>query len=222
MTAEVNKMQEKISEALNKALESAKERKFVETVEMSFNLKDIDLKNPANRVQEEVRLPKGRGKELSIAMFAAGEAATKAKSAGITIIDPSEIEDMGGDKKIAKKMAKRHDFFLSEVAHMATVGRYLGVVLGPRGKMPRPVPPKVDPGLIANGLKGTVIIRSRDKVTFHVAIGTVSQSEDDLLENALAVFNRVIGKLERGVGNIRTMFIKTTMGTSIRVEVDES
>ena len=215
-------MQEKISEALNKALESTKERKFVETVEMAFNLKDIDLKNPANRVQEEVRLPNGRGKELSIAMFASGESATKAKSAGITIIDPADIEDMGGDKKVAKKMAKKYDFFLSEIAHMATVGRYLGVVLGPRGKMPRPVPPKVDPGLIAKGLRGTVIIRSRDKVTFQVAIGTVSQSSDELIENALAVYNRVIGKLERGVGNIRTLFVKTTMGSSIRVEVDES
>ena len=222
MTAEVKKMQEKISEALDKALESTKERKFIETVDMSFNLKDIDLKNPANRVQEEVRLPNGRGKELSIAMFASGEVASKAKAAGIVVIDPADIEDMGGDKKIAKKMAKKHDFFLSEVAHMATVGRYLGVVLGPRGKMPRPVPPKVDPGLIANGLKGTVIIRSRDKVTFHVAIGTLSQSKEELLENAIAVFNRVIGKLERGVGNIRTMFVKTTMGTSVRVEVDES
>ncbi len=215
-------MQEKISEAVNKALESTKERKFVETVEMAFNLKDIDLKNPANRVQEEVRLPNGRGKELSIAMFASGESAAKAKTAGITIIDPADIEEMGSDKKIAKKMAKKYDFFLSEIAHMATVGRYLGVVLGPRGKMPRPVPPKVDPGLIANGLKGTVIIRSRDKVTFQVAIGTVSQSSDELIENAIAVYNRVVGKLERGAGNIRTLFVKTTMGSSIRVEVDES
>jgi len=218
----VEKMQEKISEAVNKALESTKERKFVETVEMAFNLKDIDLKNPANRVQEEVRLPNGRGKELSIAMFASGESAAKAKTAGITIIDPADIEEMGSDKKIAKKMAKKYDFFLSEIAHMATVGRYLGVVLGPRGKMPRPVPPKVDPGLIANGLKGTVIIRSRDKVTFQVAIGTVSQSSDELIENAIAVYNRVVGKLERGAGNIRTLFVKTTMGSSIRVEVDES
>ena len=189
---------------------------------MAFNLKDIDLKNPANRVQEEVRLPNGRGKELSIAMFASGESAAKAKTAGITIIDPADIEEMGSDKKIAKKMAKKYDFFLSEIAHMATVGRYLGVVLGPRGKMPRPVPPKVDPGLIANGLKGTVIIRSRDKVTFQVAIGTVSQSSDELIENAIAVYNRVVGKLERGAGNIRTLFVKTTMGSSIRVEVDES
>jgi large subunit ribosomal protein L1 len=203
-------------------LESTKERKFVETVELAFNLKDIDLKNPANRVQEEVRLPKGRGKELSIAMFASGESATKAKSAGITIIDPADIEEMGSNKKVAKKMAKKYDFFLSEIAHMATVGRYLGVVLGPRGKMPRPVPPKVDPGLIANGLRSTVIVRTRDKVTFQVAVGTVSQSSDELIENALAVYNRVVGKLERGSGNIRTLFVKTTMGPSIRIEVDES
>ena len=72
-------------------------------------------------------------------MFAAGEAATKAKNAGIHVFTPQEIEEFGGQKGKAKKMANSFDFFLSEVPHMGLIGRYLGVVLGPRGKMPRPV-----------------------------------------------------------------------------------
>ena len=214
-------MKEKVSSALKDAVEAAQaqQRKFIESVEMAFTLKDIDLKIPTNRVQEEIRLPNGRGKELKIAMFASGEAATQAKSAGIEIIDPAQIEDLGGDKKNAKRIAKRYDFFLSEVPHMGLVGRYLGVVLGPRGKMPRPVPPKVDPGMIANGLRNTVVVRSRDKMTFHASFGTLKQSEDELIENAMAVVDRVTSKLERGIGNIRSLYIKTTMGPSVKVEV---
>ena len=212
-------MEEKISEAIKAAVESAPKRKFVESVDISFTIKDVDLKNPTNRIKEEIRLPSGRGRELKIAMFAAGEAATKAKSAGITVFSPQEIEDFGSKKGRAKKVANQFDFFLSEVPHMGLIGRYLGVVLGPRGKMPRPVPPTLDPGMLANGLRSTVVIKSGDKMTFHASFGTVEQSHEELMANAMEVFNRVTNKLERGVGNIRSLFIKTSMGPAQRIEV---
>ncbi len=212
-------MEEKISQAIKDALENSPERKFVESVDISFTIKDVDLKNPNNRIKEEVRLPSGRGKELKIAMFAAGEAATKAKDAGIDVITPQEIEELGGKKGKAKKIANSYDFFLSEVPHMGLIGRYLGVVLGPRGKMPRPVPPTLDPSVIAAGLKSTVIIKSGDKMTFHAAIGTAKQSQEELSANAMEIFNRVISKLERGIGNIRSLYIKTSMGPAQRIEV---
>ena len=177
------------------------------------------MKNPNNRIQEEIRLPAGRGKAIKVAMFAASDAAQKARAAGIHVIDPSEIEELGKNKGNAKKLANSYDFFLSEVPHMGLIGRYLGVVLGPRGKMPRPVPPVVDPSVIANGLQSTTVIKSRDKITFQASFGTCSQSHEELVKNAMEVYNRVISKLERGIGNIRSLYIKTTMGPSNRIEV---
>lgn len=212
-------MQEKINQAIKAAVEAAPKRTFVESIDMAFTIKDIDLKNPANRIQEEVRLPSGRGKKIRIAMFASADAAIKAKDAGITVIDPTQIEELGSDKMRAKKIAKQFDFFLSEVPHMGLIGRYLGVVLGPRGKMPRPVPPNVDPGMIAKGLESTVVVRSRDSITFHAPIGTLDQSSEELLENAMTVWTRVTNKLERGAGNIRSLYVKTSMGPSQKVEV---
>ncbi|MAR42420.1 MAG: 50S ribosomal protein L1 [Euryarchaeota archaeon] len=212
-------MKENIQNAIQQALDESPERNFVETLEIAFTLRDVDLKNPANRIQEEVRLPSGRGKPVRIAMFAGGEMSTKAKAAGIEVIDPSQIEDIGGNRQQARKMANRYDFFLSEIPHMGTVGRFLGVVLGPRGKMPRPVPPNVDPGMIAAGLKDTAIVRSRDKITFHTAMGSREQGIGDLTANGMAIWTRVVGKLERGAGNIRSCYVKTSMGPSIKVEV---
>lgn len=212
-------MEQKISEAIKNAVEGAPERKFVESLDIAFTIKDVDLKNPNNRIQEEIRLPSGRGKELKIAMFAASDAAQKAKAAGIHVIDPSEIEELGKNKGTAKKLANSFDYFLSEVPHMGLIGRYLGVVLGPRGKMPRPVPPVVDPAVIANGLKSTTVIKSRDKVTFQASFGTRAQSHEELLKNAMEVYSRVTSKLERGIGNIRSLYIKTSMGPATRIEV---
>ena len=214
-------MQENIQTAIQQALDDSPERKFVESVEIAFTLKDVDLKNPANRIQEEVRLPSGRGKPIRITMFAGGEMATKAKAAGIDVIDPATIEDIAGNRQQARKIANKSDFFLSEIPHMGTVGRFLGVVLGPRGKMPRPVPPNLEPGMIAAGLKVTAVVRSRDRITFHTAVGSREQGLDDLTTNAMAVWNRVTGKLERGASNIRSCYIKTSMGPSVKVEVIE-
>ena len=111
-------MEEKISEAIKAAMEAAPERKFVESVDISFTIKDVDLKNPNNRIKEEIRLPSGRGRELKVAMFAAGEAATKAKAAGIAVFSPQDIEDFGGKKGQAKKVANQYDFLpLRSPAH---------------------------------------------------------------------------------------------------------
>ena len=212
-------MEGKISEAIKNAIEGAPERKFVESLDIAFTIRDVDLKNPNNRIQEEIRLPNGRGKNIKIAMFAASDAAQKAKAAGIHVIDPAEIEELGKNRGTAKKLANSYDFFLSEVPHMGLIGRYLGVVLGPRGKMPRPVPPVVDPSVIANGLQSTTVVKSRDKVTFQASFGTRAQSHDELLKNAMEVYNRVTSKLERGIGNIRSLYIKTTMGPANKIEV---
>ena len=212
-------MRDNLQNAIQQAIDGAPERGFVESVEISFTIKDVDLKVPTNRIQEEVRLPSGRGKPIKIAIFAGGEVATKAKAAGIDIIDPETIEDLGGNRQKARKLAKRYDFFLSEIPHMGTVGRFLGGVLGPRGKMPRPVPPTLDPAALAGGLKDTAIVRSRDKGTFHTAGGSREQGSDDLTANAVARWDRVTGKLERGAGNIRSCYIKPSMGPSVKVEV---
>jgi len=212
-------MEENITQAIQAALAAAPKRKFVESIDIAFTIKDVDLKNPNNRIKEEIRLPSGRGKEIKVAMFATGEAASKAKDAGIKVISPQEIEDLGSNKGRAKTIANQHDFFLSEVPHMGLIGRYLGTVLGPRGKMPRPVPPTLDPGVLANGLQSTVVVKSGDKMTFHASFGTVEQSENDLVANAMEIYNRVIGKLERGAGNIRSVYIKTTMGPAQKLEV---
>jgi large subunit ribosomal protein L1 len=87
--------------------------------------------------------------------------------------------------------------------------------------MPRPVPPNLDPARIAAGLKDTAVIRSRDRITFHTAVGSREQGLDELTANAMAVWNRVTGKLERGAGNIRSCYVKTSMGPSVKVEVVE-
>jgi large subunit ribosomal protein L1 len=204
-------------DVIKKLQAESKQRKFLESVELAVNLKDIDLTNPKNRLQEEIMLPNGRGKPIRIGVFASSEMAVKAKGLADLIIQPEEIETLASDKAKARKFARGGDFFLAEAPLMPTIGKRLGVVLGPRGKMPKPIPPGSDPKAAIEKLRSSVTVRTRDKKTFHLAIGTKDMSPEKLAENLDAVLKRLMTKLERGKNNIQSAYVKTTMGPSYKV-----
>ena len=195
----------------------SKQRKFLESVELAINLKDIDLSNPKNRIQEEIILPNGRGKTIKVGVFGSSEMAVKAKGVADIIIRPEDIETLAGDKSKAKKFARSGDFFLAEAPLMPTIGKRLGMVLAPRGKMPKPIPPGSDPKPAIEKLRSSVSVRTRDRKTFHLAVGTKDMTPDKLAENVDAVMKRLMLKLERGKMNIQSVYIKTTMGPSFKV-----
>ncbi len=129
--------QEKITEAVKQALEKSQQRKFSESIDLAINLKNLDMNQPQNRIDEEVILPNGIGKPIKIAVFARGETAQRAKGAGADyVFDPDEIAVLGEDKTKAKTLAEEVNFFISEAAYMPAIGKTLGQVLGPRGKCP--------------------------------------------------------------------------------------
>ncbi|MDD2626692.1 MAG: 50S ribosomal protein L1 [Candidatus Methanomethylophilus sp.] len=203
--------------AVQKALESAKKRKFVETVELAVNLRDVDLSLPKNRIQEDIILPKGRGKKIWVTVIGGGELALKAKDVADLVISPDELGKLASDKKQAKKIANSTDYFIAEAPLMAVVGKRLGTVLGPRGKMPKPIAPGADPVNMINNLRKSVTVRTKDRKTFHVPVGTVEMSADDIAENVNVIMSRVESHLEKGKHNIDSAYIKTSMGPSERL-----
>ena len=203
--------------AVQKALESAKKRNFVETVELAINLRDIDLSLPKNRIQEDIVLPKGRGKQIKVTVIGGGELALKAKNVADLVIGPDELGTIADNKKQAKKIANDTDYFIAEAPLMAQVGKRLGTVLGPRGKMPKPIAPGADPSAMIDNLRKSVTVRSKDHKTFHVPVGTVNMSAEDIAENVDVIMSRVIGHLEKGKHNLDSAYIKTTMGASERL-----
>jgi large subunit ribosomal protein L1 len=210
---------ESLSKGIEEALSKAKKRKFEETVEIAVNLKDVDLSNPKNRINEEIILPNGRGKAVRVGIISGNEMASKAKNVADVIISAEELDKLAEDKKGAKKLVNSTEFFIAETALMPRVGKILGGIMGPRGKMPRPVPGNVDPVPIINNLRRTVKARSKEKPVIHVVIGTRDMDVKKLTENAAEVIKRIESKLEKGEENIKSVYVKTTMGPAVRVEV---
>jgi len=209
----------KTIEAVKMALEESKKlnRKFKQTVDVAVTLKNVDLDDSKNRIDEEIILPNGRGKDSKIAIFASGELALKSKGKVDLIIKPEEIEDLSSDKKKFKKLVDEYDFFIAEAPLMPTIGKTLGVVLGPRGKMPKPVPPQIDITGIVKNLRNTVMLRSKANKTFHTIAGREEMDEDQIAENIDIIIQRLESKLERGRMNIGSVYVKTTMGPSVRI-----
>jgi large subunit ribosomal protein L1 len=204
-------------EAVKKALEGAKQRKFKESVELAVNLKDVDLKIPKNRIDEDVILPKGRGRDIKIGIFCGGELARKSKGVADLVISPEQIEEYAGDAKKTKKLASDNTYFLAEAPLMPLIGKKLGKVLAPRGKMPKPIQPAADPIPVVTNLKKTITLKSKERKTFHTPVGSKDMSVEDIAENVDLVLKRLTTKLERGKMNISSIYIKTTMGPSVRL-----
>ena len=206
-----------IEEAIKQAKSQAKKRKFTETMEISVGLKEIDLKNPANRINLETSLPKDLGKKVKIALFAEGELSTKGNDLGLTVISKDEIESIGKDKNAAKKIVQDHDFFISEPRFMPLVGRFLGKILGPRGKMPKPVPPRTDLEELITRYNKMVKLRVKSNPVINTKFGKADQDDKDLAENASVIIQELTGKLEKGTNQIKSISIKTTMGPTVKV-----
>ncbi len=206
-------------EAVAKALEASKaqERKFTQTVDLAILLKNVDLSIPKNRIDEDIILPKGRGKPAKVGVFAQGEGALKAKKVADVVIQPDEFEALQKNKRNFKRVVNETTYFLAEAPLMANIGKTLGVVLGPRGKMPRPIPPGSDPSPQINNLRNTVKVRSKDKKVFHCMVGAENMTVEDLADNIDAVLKRIESKLEHGRMNVHSVYVKTTMGPSVRL-----
>jgi large subunit ribosomal protein L1 len=206
-----------IQQAVSRALEDAPERNFRETVDIAINLRDLNLDDPANRVDESIVLPSGTGQETTIVVFADGETAVRARDVADQVLDADDLEDLGDDDDEAKDLADDTDFFVAEASMMQDIGRYLGTVLGPRGKMPTPLQPDDDVVETVNRMKNTVQLRSGDRRTFHTRVGAEDMDAGDVADNIDVVLRRLHGELEKGPLNVDSIYVKTTMGPAKQV-----
>ncbi|XVH31771.1 50S ribosomal protein L1 [Haloferacaceae archaeon DSL9] len=206
-----------IVQAVSRALDEAPPRNFRETVDLAINLRDLDLNDPSNRVDESVVLPSGTGQDTKIVVFAEGETALQAEDVADQVLSSDDIEDLGDDTDAAKDLADETDFFVAEANLMQDIGRFLGTVLGPRGKMPTPLQPDDDVVETVNRMKNTVQLRSRDRRTFHTRVGANDMTEDDIADNIDVIIRRLEANLEKGPLNIDSIYVKTTMGPAVEV-----
>ena len=209
---------ESLLNAVEEMKKNSPKRKFKQAIELVIRLKDIDLKKQESKISETIVLPNPLEKPVKVCFIATGDLAVRAKKGGADLVlGRDELDALGREKKEARKVARGYDQFVSEAPLMPLVGKTLGPVLGPRGKMPVPVPPNVVVEDVLARQRRTVRVRVRDQPVIQCRVGTEDMASDKIVDNVQAVVTAIEGKLERGLGNVGSIIVKAAMGSPIKV-----
>ena len=199
-------------------IQSVKSEKFDESIDISVKL-GVDPDKSDQNVRGAVTLPNSLGKEVKVAVFADGDHASDAQSAGAEFV---------GMDDLAEKFQKDEvnvDVVISTNAAMKVVGK-LGQVLGPKGLMPNPKTGTVSDDIttaIKNVKAGQIRFRTDKNGIIHGSIGKVSFDGEKIKANASALLEE-LRKLKpasaKGVyiGNIA---ISSTMGPGVKINPGE-
>lgn len=211
--------------SVREAIALAKETsitKFDATVEVHMRTA-LDPRQADQQVRDVVVLPHGLGKTIRVLVFAQGEGAAAARSAGADMV----ADDDETLKKIEGGMLD-FDVAIATPDAMGKVGR-LGRVLGPRGLMPNPKAGTVVsaddlPRAIREAKAGRVEFRLDKTANIHVSVGKVSFSEDQLMDNFAALMNAVHKARPAGAKGdyIKRITLTTTMGPGVKVNPAET
>ena len=212
---------QQLAELVKKGKGQSKETKFTQSVEVLISLKEVDPKKTDLNINEIVYLPHPATKQARVCFIGSGDLAVRAKNSKANLVmDPAQLENYGGSKRDAKKLVRSYDFFLADTALMPRVGKVLGQALGPKGKIPSPVPPNSPIEAMINRMRTAIRVRSRGSLGVMARVGDSKLSEADLAENIVAVVNAVSKKHPNGDRNIKTVMVKTTMGKPAKQAVD--
>ena len=202
-------------EMIKTAKDESKERKFKQSLEVIITFKDIDVKK-GFAINEVVQLPK-TSSPAAVCVMATGDMSVKAKAANAdAVIGTEDLDKFAANKRESRKFINKYDFFLADTKIMPVVGKVLGQLLGPRGKMPVPVPYDAPIESFLQRFRSSIKVRVRGSLSLSCKIGDESMDDSDLAVNAHAVVSAVEKKLPNGEKNIKRIMVKSTMGKPVK------
>lgn len=216
-------MEKKAVLEILKTARSEKKRNFPQSFDLVFNLKDLDLKKQDQQIDFFATLPHSPRKKMRVCALVGPEMAEDAKAVVDTVITQDDFARYGKDKKIAKKLARQHDYFIAQANFMAQVASAFGRILGPRGKMPNPkagcvVPPKAPLKPLYEKLQKTVKLSAKKDPIVQTIVGNEAMTDEQIADNIMAVYDQLIHHLPQEKNNVKSAFLKLTMGAPKRLE----
>lgn len=200
-----------LRELIKQARDGLDKRRFTQSAELTLILKDIDVKKGFS-LNEVVSLPHKLTDGSAICLIGSGDLAMRARKVGIpTVLEPQELDRLGTNKREARKLVRKHNFFLSDTSLMPSVGRSIGQFLGPKGKMPTPLPYGAPLESIVNRFQTSIRLRVKNQLSVSARVGDENMDDSSLANNSVAVVSALEKKLPQGEKNIHGAVFKFTM-----------
>ena len=209
-----------IENALTELKTNSPKRKFIQSIDLIINLKELNLKKPEHQLELFVPLPHPRGKETRICAIVGPELVEQTKKLCDAVITPDQFPQYAQNKKMIKKLATTCDIFIAQVTFMTDIAKIFGRILGPRGKMPNPkagcvVPPTANITPLVEKLKKTLKIAVKTQLNFKCRVGTEQTPPDQLAENILVIVQNITRALPQEHSNIKNILLKLTMSKPV-------
>jgi len=190
--------------------------KFDETVEVHLRL-GVNVRHAEEQLRGTLALPHGLGKEVTVAVFADGDAARAATDAGADHVGAQDLADRVNEGFMD------FDVAIATPDLMGPVVSKLGRILGPQGKMPNPKVGTVTNDIakaVSEAKAGKVEYRTDRQAVVHLTIGKASFDERALLENYAAVVDEIVrAKPAAAKGRyLLSITLATSMGPGVRVD----
>ncbi len=201
-------------EAVEEAVEKSEDRNFTESIDLIMNFRGLDLSDPNNRINDDLKLPNQADESIKIAVIGDSLNTSNADRQ----ITEDELEEMFDEPNKAKTLADEFTFLIAEAPLMPKIGQQLGQVFGPRNMMPDPTPPGSDLEDEIEDLRNTVSLTVKEQPLLQIKVGKEDHEADSVARNASTVYNFVRENLPEGQNNIKNAMIKTTMGPSVEVD----
>ena len=196
-------------------------KNFNQSIDMNIVLKNVNLNREEEKIDEILTLPYTRGKHLKICAFVDKELVTKAGTVFDKAIPQSEFPQWKDARK-CKKLAREFDIFIAQATIMPQIAATFGKYLGAKGKMPNPkmgciIPPSADLAALKTRLQKIVNIKAKKAPVVNLRIGMQDQADEEVAENIFVVFDAVKKRLPQEESQIRTVYIKYTMGPKVKL-----
>merc|ERR1712088_913324 len=204
-----------VAEVLKHAKET-KKRKFMETIDLQIGLKNYDPQKD-KRFSGTVKLRHVPRPKFSVCMFGDQQHCDEAKAKGIPYMSAEDLKKLNKDKKKVKKLAKKYDAFMASESLIKQIPRLLGPGLNKAGKFPSLLTHQDDIEAKINDMKSTIKFQMKKVLCLNVAVGNTTMTEDELVSNIHLAVNFLVYLLKKHWQNVRSLYIKSTMGPAQRL-----
>merc|ERR1712177_166609 len=208
-------LKDSVAELLKHSLET-KRRKFQETVDLQIGLKNYDPQKD-KRFSGTVKLKHIPRRKFRVCVLGDQQHCDEAKSKGIACMSADDLKKLNKNKKEVKKLAKKYDAFLASESLIKQIPRLLGPGLNKAGKFPTLLTHGDNMEDKVNDLKSTIKFQMKKVLCLSVAIGHVGMDEDELVQNIHLAINFLVSLLKKHWQNVRSLYIKSTMGPAQRL-----
>merc|ERR1739847_104873 len=193
-----------------------KKRKFTETIDLQIGLKNYDPQKD-KRFSGTIKLKHIPRPKFSVCIFGDQQHCDEAKAKGIPFMSAEDLKKLNKDKKKVKKLAKKYDAFVASESLIKQIPRLWGPGLNKAGKFPSLLTHADNMEDKVNDLKSTIKFQMKKVLCLNVAVGNTNMTEDELVYNIHLAVNFLVSLLKKHWQNVRSLYIKSTMGPAQRL-----